>query len=68
MHQMGLAQADPTIEKQRVERDRAALGDPARGGMGQFIRLAHHKTVKGNRASIGAPSPAVPACVGLAST
>ena len=47
MHQVRLAQADTTVEEQRVERHRAAFGDAASGGMGQFVRLAHNETVKG---------------------
>src|SRR3989338_8631910 len=47
VHQVGFAKADSAIQKQRVEGDRPALGHAARGGMGQFVRLAYNKTVKG---------------------
>ena len=47
MHQVGLAQTDAPIEEQGVERNRPAFGDATRGGMGQFVRLAHDETVKG---------------------
>ena len=47
MHKMGFAQTNTAIEKQRVKRNRPTLGDPAGGGMGQFIGLADDKAVKG---------------------
>ncbi len=47
MHQVGLAQADTAIEEQRVEGDRAAFGNPARGGMGQLVGLADDEAVEG---------------------
>ena len=45
MHQMGLAEADPAIEKQRVERHRvkrggAGFGDASRGGVSELVGLA----------------------------
>ncbi len=45
VHQMGFAEPDSTIEKQRIERDcvrRAdtSLGDVPGGGMGELVRLA----------------------------
>jgi len=47
MHQMGLAQPDAAIKEQGIEGDRAALGHPARGGMGQLIGLADDEAGKG---------------------
>ncbi len=47
VHQVGLAQADTAIEKQRIERDRTALGHPARGGMGKLVGFADHEAVEG---------------------
>ena len=52
MHQMGLAEADPAIKEQRVERhavDRrdAGLGDAAGGGVGQLVGLADDKILEG---------------------
>ncbi len=51
MHQMGLAETDPAIEEQRVERhgmDRAGtgLGHSAGGGMRQLVRLADDKVLE----------------------
>ena len=47
MHQVGLAQTDAAIKEQRVKRHRAAFGHSPRGGMGQFVRLAHDEGVEG---------------------
>ena len=47
MHQMGLAQADAAIQEQWVEsRAGGLVGDPAGAGMGELVRLAHHKAVE----------------------
>ena len=52
MHQMGLAEPDPAIEEQRVERHRAhragaGLGDPPRRGMGELVGLADDEILEG---------------------
>ncbi len=46
VHQVGLTQANAAIKEQRVKRHRTALGHAARGGMGQFVRLADHERVE----------------------
>src|SRR3546814_3357672 len=47
MHQVRLAKADTAIEKQRVERRRRRLGNAARSGIGELVRLADDKVVEG---------------------
>ena len=51
VHQVGLAEADAAVEEQRVEAHRPALGhalgDPARGGVRQLVRLADDEIVEG---------------------
>ena len=51
LHEVGLAEADAAVEEQRVEGDRAALGhalgDAARGGVGELVRLADDEVVEG---------------------
>ena len=47
VHQMGLAEPDPAVQEQRVERRRGGFGDAARGGMGELVRLADHEIVEG---------------------
>ena len=52
MHQMGLAEPDAAVEEQRVERHRvnragASLGDPPGGGMGQFVGFADDEVLEG---------------------
>ena len=51
MHQVGLAEADPAVEEERVEGDRPALGDAlghaAGGGVGELVRLADDEVVEG---------------------
>jgi hypothetical protein len=54
VHQVRLAQTDAAIQEQRVEGHRPAFGHPARGGMGQLVRLAHHEAVEGEARSSGA--------------
>ena len=46
VHQVGFAQAHATIQKQRIEGDRATFGHAAGGGMGQFIGFADNETIK----------------------
>ncbi len=50
MHQVGLAEADAAIEEQRVERDARRLGDAARRGVGELVRLADDETLEGEAA------------------
>ncbi len=47
VHQVRLAEADAAIQEQWVEADRSTLGHAFGGGMGQFVRLADNKGVKG---------------------
>src|SRR3954469_23137865 len=52
MHQMGLAETDPAVEEERVERDRvigsgAGLRDPAGGGVSQLVWLAGDEVFEG---------------------
>ena len=47
VHQVGFTQANTAIKEQRAECDRATLGYTAGCGMSQLVRLANHKSVKG---------------------
>ena len=47
MHQVGLAQPDAAVQEQRVEGDPVILGDPAGGGVGQFVRPTRDEAVEG---------------------
>ncbi len=47
VHQVRLAKPNAAVKEQRVEGDRAALGNAARSGMGQFVWLADNEAVKG---------------------
>ena len=46
VHQVGLAEADTAVKKQRVEADRAAFGHAAGGGMGKLVRFADDEAVE----------------------
>ena len=46
MHKMGLTKPHPAIEKQRVIRGGRRVGDPARGCIGQLVRLADDEIIK----------------------
>ena len=46
VHQVGFAQADTTVKKQRVEGDGATFGNATCGGVGQFVGFADNKVVK----------------------
>ena len=52
VHQVSLAEADPAVQEQRIERyivhrRHARLGNPARGGVGQLVRLADDEILEG---------------------
>src|SRR5207248_1429686 len=52
MHQVGFAQTDAAVEKQRVERHHvnrvgARLGDPAGGSVGQLVGFADDEIPEG---------------------
>ena len=46
VHQMGLAEADAAIQKQRIELCRGGLGDAPGGGIGKFVGLADDEVLK----------------------
>jgi hypothetical protein len=55
VHQVRLAEAHAAVEEQRVERDVAAFGHAARGGLGQFVGLADDEILEGElRVEVGA--------------
>ena len=52
VHQMGLAETDPAVKKERVEGHRmnrvgTSLGDTSRRGVSQFVRLADDEILEG---------------------
>ena len=47
MHQVGLAQPNAAIKKQRIKGHGPAFGHATGGGMGQFVRLADNEPIEG---------------------
>ena len=47
VQQVGLAEPDRTVEEERVVAVRGALGDGARGGVGELVRAADDEGVEG---------------------
>jgi hypothetical protein len=47
MHQVGLAESDPAVEEQRIERWRVGRGDAPRGSEGEIVGLADDEMLEG---------------------